>query len=83
MVGDDDWRFPTPEVSIAQLWCGQRLTSARLWQELQQLFKQEFTQQEKEEVWSDAVEVVNRYYDGLVVRWKEEMDTLLVYVRSF
>ncbi|KAI0716819.1 hypothetical protein C8Q76DRAFT_673163, partial [Earliella scabrosa] len=52
-------------------------------EELQQLFKQEFTQQEKEEVWSDAAEVVSRYYDGLVVRWKEEMDTLLVYAGLF
>ena len=31
-------------------------------------------------MWSDAAEAVKIHYDELVRRWKEEMDTLLVYV---
>ncbi|KAI0716573.1 hypothetical protein C8Q76DRAFT_572271, partial [Earliella scabrosa] len=33
--------------------------------------------------WSEAAEVVKTHYDGLVTRWKEEMDTLLVYAGLF
>ena len=39
-----------------------------------------FEPEEKDRVWSEAAEVVKTHYDGLVTRWKEEMDTLLVYV---
>ena len=34
----------------------------------------------KERYWSDAAEAVKIYHDELVDGWKEEMDTLLVYV---
>ncbi|RPD61486.1 hypothetical protein L227DRAFT_500242, partial [Lentinus tigrinus ALCF2SS1-6] len=35
--------------------------------------------EEKERVWTEASDAVKAYYDQLLVRWKEEMDTLLVY----
>ncbi|TFK93352.1 hypothetical protein K466DRAFT_451478, partial [Polyporus arcularius HHB13444] len=33
--------------------------------------------------WAEAAEAVKTYHDGLVARWKEEMDTLLVYAGLF
>ena len=41
---------------------------------------QEFTTERKDKVWAEASEAVKTYYDQLLGRWKEEMDTLLVYV---
>ena len=31
-------------------------------------------------MWTEAAEAVKASYDQLLCRWKEEMDTLLVYV---
>ncbi len=36
----------------------------------------------KADYWSDAAEAVKSYHDELVDGWKEDMDTLLVYVGS-
>ncbi|RPD69466.1 hypothetical protein L226DRAFT_275255 [Lentinus tigrinus ALCF2SS1-7] len=47
--------------------------------EILQELSQEFTSEEKERVWTEASDAVKAYYDRLLVRWKEEMDTLLVY----
>ena len=44
------------------------------------MLSHEFSEQERSEVRSDAAEAVKTHYDELVRRWKEEMDTLLVYV---
>ena len=44
--------------------------------------EEEFSDKTKTEVWSDAYEAVRSYYEELVLRWKEELDTLLVYVRA-
>ncbi|KAI0716821.1 hypothetical protein C8Q76DRAFT_418791 [Earliella scabrosa] len=52
-------------------------------QELKQELLQEFTREEKEEVWSNTAQVMSKYYDELIVRWKEEIDTLLVYAGLF
>ncbi|KAI0716832.1 hypothetical protein C8Q76DRAFT_725828 [Earliella scabrosa] len=54
-------------------------------EELKQELLQEFAEEEKAEVWSEAVdsETVKTYYEELVVRWKEEIDTLLVYAALF
>ena len=49
-------------------------------QELRNELKKEHTEEEKAGVWSDAAGVVESYYNELVSQWKEEMDTLLVYV---
>ena len=38
------------------------------------------TKEQKEKVWTEAAEAVKASYDLLLGRWKEEMDTLLVYV---
>ncbi|TFK86552.1 hypothetical protein K466DRAFT_440255, partial [Polyporus arcularius HHB13444] len=38
-----------------------------------------FTRDEKDKVWQEAIETVKSSYDQLLGRWKEEMDTLLVY----
>ncbi|TFK86562.1 hypothetical protein K466DRAFT_587126 [Polyporus arcularius HHB13444] len=43
----------------------------------------EFTKEEKEKVWTEAAEAVKTYHEDLVRRWKEEMDTLLVYAGLF
>ncbi|KAI0683740.1 hypothetical protein C8T65DRAFT_836921 [Cerioporus squamosus] len=43
----------------------------------------EFTQEQKVGVWVEAAEAVKTYHDGLVRRWQEEMDTLLVYAGLF
>ena len=42
----------------------------------------EFTKEQKEKVWTEAAEAVKTFHDDLLRRWKEEMDTLLVYVSS-
>ncbi|KAI0718785.1 hypothetical protein C8T65DRAFT_638113 [Cerioporus squamosus] len=39
----------------------------------------EFTSEQKEKVWTEAAEAVKASYEQLLGRWKEEMDTLLVY----
>ncbi|RPD58371.1 hypothetical protein L227DRAFT_654762 [Lentinus tigrinus ALCF2SS1-6] len=39
----------------------------------------EFTDEQKAKVWTEAAEAVKASYDQLLDRWKEEMDTLLVY----
>ncbi|KAI0716801.1 hypothetical protein C8Q76DRAFT_673137 [Earliella scabrosa] len=52
-------------------------------EEMKQELEQDFTSQEKYDVWSDATTAVRSYYDELVVRWREEMDTLLVYAGLF
>ncbi|RDX45106.1 hypothetical protein OH76DRAFT_1408377 [Lentinus brumalis] len=43
----------------------------------------EFTKEEKERVWTEASAAVKTYHEDLVRRWKEEMDTLLVYAGLF
>ncbi|KAI0716838.1 hypothetical protein C8Q76DRAFT_418885 [Earliella scabrosa] len=52
-------------------------------EELRKELSHEFSEQERSEVWSDAAEAVKTHYDELVRRWKEEMDTLLVYAGLF
>ncbi len=49
-------------------------------QEIRAELSAEFTKEEKEKVWTEAAEAVKTYHEDLVRRWKEEMDTLLVYV---
>lgn len=49
-------------------------------QEVKQESNENFSEEEKVKVWSDAAETVNTYYDELVGRWEDEIDTLLVYV---
>ena len=52
---------------------------------MMQAFREElekqYTQDEKEEVWSEAAEAVKTYHEEMVAAWDKEMDTLLVYVR--
>ncbi len=49
-----------------------------------QAFREELekqhTQDEKEQVWSEAAEAVKTYHEEMVAAWDKEMDTLLVYV---
>ncbi len=49
-------------------------------QAIREELSKEFTQDEKEKVWTECIEAVKTSYDQLLGRWKEEMDTLLVYV---
>ncbi|TFK86569.1 hypothetical protein K466DRAFT_443009, partial [Polyporus arcularius HHB13444] len=42
-----------------------------------------FTKEQKEKVWAEAADAVEMYHDDLLRRWKEEMDTLLVYAGLF
>ena len=44
--------------------------------------EREFSEEHKSRVWSDAAEVIRTHYDELILRWKAEMDTLLVYVST-
>ncbi|KAI0716802.1 hypothetical protein C8Q76DRAFT_795052 [Earliella scabrosa] len=48
-------------------------------EELKRDLRNEFGTEERTRGWSDATEVVKTYYEELVPRWKEELDTLLVY----
>lgn len=50
-------------------------------QEVKQESNEDFSEEENFKVWLDAAETVNTYYDELVGRWEDEIDTLLVYVR--
>ncbi len=80
------WRFPIPDVRLlSYAWVsGVMLTWESGHQEI--LIRDgaelsaEFTKEEKEKVWTEAAEAVKTYHEDLVRRWKEEMDTLLVYV---
>ena len=49
-------------------------------QAIREELSKEFSNEQKEKVWTDAAEVVKQSYDQLLGRWKEEIDTLLVYV---
>ena len=40
-----------------------------------------YTEEEKKTAWDETARVVKEYSDEMVKRWKEEIDTLLVYVR--
>lgn len=41
-----------------------------------------YTEKEKSDAREEIAEIVKQYSDDMVKRWKEEMDTLLVYVRD-
>ena len=43
---------------------------------------QRYSDSERTAAWAHSAEIVKTYNDELVNRWKEEMDTLLVYVRT-
>ena len=49
-------------------------------QAIREELSKEFTNEQKEKVWTEAAGAVKLSYDQLLGRWKEEMDTLLVYV---
>ena len=51
-------------------------------QELREELLQRYSESEKAAAWARSAEIVKTYNDELVTRWKEEMDTLLVYVSS-
>lgn len=51
---------------------------------LKHMYKRKFgvyTQEDDTKAWSDAAEMVQTYSDEMVKRWKEEIDTYLVFVR--
>ncbi|RDX45081.1 hypothetical protein OH76DRAFT_1486547 [Lentinus brumalis] len=48
-------------------------------EEIREELSAEFTDEQKDKVWKEAIETVKTSYDQLLGRWKEEMDTLLVY----
>ncbi|KAI0718801.1 hypothetical protein C8T65DRAFT_827467 [Cerioporus squamosus] len=52
-------------------------------EEIRKGLSTEFTQEQKVGVWVEAAEAVKTYHDGLVRRWQEELDTLLVYAGLF
>ena len=41
-----------------------------------------YTPEERVRAWSETADVVKTYSDEMVTRWKEEIDTLLVFVRG-
>ncbi|KAI1782980.1 hypothetical protein LXA43DRAFT_1136078 [Ganoderma leucocontextum] len=45
--------------------------------------EKQYTQDEKEQVWSEAAEAVKTYHEEMVAAWDKEMDTLLVYAGLF
>ena len=45
-------------------------------------FTDTYTQAERDEAFMKTAKVVKDYSDELVKRWKEEIDTLLVYVST-
>ncbi|KAI0760437.1 hypothetical protein C8Q74DRAFT_1359163 [Fomes fomentarius] len=52
-------------------------------QELKKDLMKEFTEEERSDMWTELAETVKTYHHELVARWKEEMDTLLVYAGLF
>ena len=44
-------------------------------------WKKDYTEDQKKTAWDGTAKIVKDYSDELVKRWKEEIDTLLVYVR--
>ncbi|KAI0673931.1 hypothetical protein C8Q78DRAFT_661106 [Trametes maxima] len=51
--------------------------------ELREELERRYSDSEKAEAWARSAELVKTYNDELVQRWKEEMDTLLVYAGLF
>ena len=51
-------------------------------QAIREELSKEFTNEQKEKVWTEAAGAVKLSYDQLLGRWKEEMDTLFVYVSA-
>ncbi|RPD82734.1 hypothetical protein L226DRAFT_528866 [Lentinus tigrinus ALCF2SS1-7] len=52
-------------------------------EELREELLQRYSESEKAAAWVRSAETVKTYNDELVTRWKEEMDTLLVYAGLF
>ncbi|TBU41423.1 hypothetical protein BD309DRAFT_868310 [Dichomitus squalens] len=52
-------------------------------QDLKKEFRETYSQEDKDEALKSTVEVVKQYSDEMVKRWKEEIDTLLVYAGLF
>ena len=50
-------------------------------QELRDQLKALYTEEEKTRAWAETTGIVKTYSDEMIRRWKEEIDTLLVYVR--
>ncbi len=68
---------------MARAYRSRTLSSARADYHIQAIREEllrEFTDEQKEKVWTECTEAVKTSYDQLLGRWKEEMDTLLVYV---
>ena len=78
--------FRTPRSVTALSRCAhlclgpQGLTVWVLLQELRDELSRRHSESEKTAAWAHSAEIVKTYNDELVTRWKEEMDTLLVYV---
>ncbi|TBU21969.1 hypothetical protein BD311DRAFT_743259 [Dichomitus squalens] len=52
-------------------------------EDLKKEFRETYSQEDKDEALKSTVEVVKQYSDEMVKRWKEEIDTLLVYAGLF
>ena len=95
-ASDTPWTFPTAEVRLfiargaQHLRCIDANSEHRSLlpscnhnaQEIREELYSEFTKEQKEKVRTEAAEAVKTFHDDLLRRWKEEMDTLLVYVSS-
>ena len=62
--------------------CGKVVNIDMMMQAFREELEKQYTQDEKEEVWSEAAEAVKTYHEEMVAAWDKEMDTLLVYVSS-
>ncbi|KAI1783248.1 hypothetical protein LXA43DRAFT_1134034, partial [Ganoderma leucocontextum] len=48
-------------------------------QELRKELQEEFSEEEKAQVWQNAAEAVKEFHDEMIERWQKEMDSLLVF----
>ncbi len=81
-----DGKLPYPKVLTATSYLPfppTMLTRVVLSQNVKAELIQEFTEEEKANVWKDAAKAVKTYHDELVEQWQKAMDTLLVYVSVF
>ena len=48
--------------------------------ELRKELQEEFSEEQKSQVWQNAAEAVKEFHDEMIDRWQKEMDSLLVFV---
>lgn len=82
---EDEWKLPTPQVWLVAATClvPSIFDFYRHIQALRGELLNKYTDADRTQAWANSAKIVKTHNDELMTRWKEEMDTLLVYVGLF